>query len=147
MLAMLLPPFKEVILTKNLQQQISDAAKSSYPIEACGVLFGHIDNEKAIVQEVVETENSANDPTVRFYINPKLLYEALTSAEEQGLEFLGIFHSHPARPNPSSWDLKYMKLHQNVWIIVPYLSKAKKPEMKAFQWYNDKLAEVQITIV
>ncbi|MFX1519982.1 MAG: Mov34/MPN/PAD-1 family protein [Promethearchaeota archaeon] len=142
-----MPLFKEVILTKNLQQKISDAAKSSYPIEACGVLFGHIDNEKTIVKEVVETENSADNPTTRFYIDPELFYKILTSAEEQGFEFLGIFHSHPARPNPSPWDLEYMKLHQNVWIIIQSFSKAKKPKMKAFQWYNDKLTEVQITII
>ena len=147
MLAMFLPFFKEVVLTKNIQQKMIDAARSSYPIEACGVLFGHIDNEKAIIKDIVETENSADNPTVRFYIDPELFYKILTTAEEQGLEFLGIFHSHPAQPNPSNWDLEYMKLHQNVWIIIQSLNREeKKPKMMAFQWYDEKLFDVKLKI-
>jgi proteasome lid subunit RPN8/RPN11 len=124
-----------------------DEARRSFPLEGCGVLFGHIDNERAIIKEVVETENSAENPSVRFHIDPELFYKILTTAEEQGLEFLGIFHSHPAKPNPSPWDLEYMKLHQNVWIIIQYLNREETiPKMKAFQWYDEQLLDVNLII-
>jgi proteasome lid subunit RPN8/RPN11 len=129
-----------------MRKKMMDAARKNHPTEACGVLCGYIDNEKAIVKKVVETENSADNPSVGFYIDPELFYNILISAEEQGLEFIGIFHSHPARPNPSSWDLEYMKLHQNVWIIIQSEGGGKKTQMKAFQWYNEKLFEVKIII-
>ena len=144
---MFLPLFKEVVLTKNLHRKMLEIARKSYPLEGCGVLFGHIDNNKAIIREVVETENSAENPTVRFYIDPELFYTVLISAEEAGLEFLGIFHSHPAEPNPSPWDLEYMQLHQNVWIIIQVLNREeKKMKMKAFQWYDEKLLDVKVKI-
>ena len=88
MLAMFLPLFKEVILTKNLHKKMLDEARRSSPLEGCGVLFGHIDDDRAIIREVVETENSAENPSVRFYIDPELFYKVLTTAEEQGLEFV-----------------------------------------------------------
>jgi proteasome lid subunit RPN8/RPN11 len=147
MKAMFLPLFKEVILTKNLHRKMLDAARNSYPLEGCGVLFGEIDSHKAVIREVVATENSADNPTVRFYIDPELFYKILISAEESGLEFLGIFHSHPAQPSPSPWDLEYMKLHQNVWIIIQsFNQEEKKPKMKAFQWYEEKLFDVKMKI-
>ena len=147
MLAMFLPLFKEVILTKNLHKKMLDEARRSFPLEGCGVLFGHIDDDRAIIREVFETENSAENPSVRFYIDPELFYKVLTTAEEQGLEFLGIFHSHPAEPNPSPWDLEYMKLHQNVWIIIQTLNREEKnSKMKAFQWYEEQLLDVNLII-
>jgi proteasome lid subunit RPN8/RPN11 len=147
MLAMFLPLFKEVVLTKDLQSKMLEVARNSYPLEGCGVLIGHINNNKAIIRDVIETENSAENPSVRFYIDPELFYTILISAEESGLEFLGIFHSHPAQPNPSPWDLEYMKLHQNVWIIIQSFNREeKKPKMKAFQWYDEKLFDVNLKI-
>lgn len=147
MLAMFLPLFKEVVLTKDLHNKMLEVARNRYPLEGCGVLFGHIDKEKAIIRDVIETENSAKNPSVRFYIDPELFYTILISAEESGLEFLGIFHSHPAQPNPSPWDLEYMKLHQNVWIIIQSFNREeKKPKMKAFQWYDEKVSDVKLKI-
>ncbi len=144
---MFLPLFEEVVLTKNLHRKMLEVARKSYPLEGCGVLFGHIDNNKAIIRDVIETENSAENPTVRFYIDPELFYTILISAEESGLEFLGIFHSHPAQPNPSPWDLEYMQLHQNVWIIIQSLNREeKKMKMKVFQWYDEQLFDVKLKI-
>lgn len=145
---MFVPLFIEVVLTKSLHFKMLEVARKSYPLEGCGVLFGHIENNKAIIRDVVETENSAENPNVRFYIDPELFYKILIAAEASGLEFLGIFHSHPAEPSPSPWDLEYMQLHQNVWIIIQSLNQEeKKMKMKAFQWYDDKLFDVKLTII
>ena len=144
---MCLPLFKEVVLTDDIKQKMINVARRSFPLEGCGVLFGHIDNNKAIITSVIETENSAENPSVRFYIDPELFYTILTNAEEQGLEFLGIFHSHPAEPNPSPWDLEYMKLHQNVWIIIQSFKQDERNlKMKAFQWYEEQLFDVHLKI-
>ncbi len=77
---MCLPLFKEVILTQNLYRKMLEVARNSYPLEGCGVLIGFIDNNKAVIRDVVETENSAENPSVRFYINPELFYKILTNS-------------------------------------------------------------------
>jgi proteasome lid subunit RPN8/RPN11 len=42
---------------------------------------------------------------------------AYRDAESRGLQVIGIFHSHPGKPVPSSTDRKFMGLNPVVWII------------------------------
>ena len=43
-----------------------------------------------------------DESPVTFSIEPAELLHAYNLAENKGLEVIGIFHSHPARPWPSS---------------------------------------------
>ena len=54
----------------------------------------------------------------RFEINPQTVFNAFTEAEKEGLDFIGLFHSHPALATPSSIDIKYMRLWgKSLWLI------------------------------
>ena len=58
-------------------------------------------------------------PTTRFEIDPETVVNALTQAEAEGLEFIGLFHSHPAPAAPSSIDLQIMELWGDVfWLLM-----------------------------
>ncbi len=48
----------------------------------------------AVVERVVPVVNAAKSPT-RFQMGPAQQLHAFQEMEEQGLELLGIFHSHP----------------------------------------------------
>lgn len=52
-----------------------------------------------------------------FSIEPSEVLKAYHEAEEKRLEVVGIFHSHPANPSPSSTDARYMELNPVVWLI------------------------------
>jgi len=46
----------------------------------------------------------------------------LYKAEENGLQLIGFYHSHPAAPRPSPINLDYMKLWpHSIWLIVSSL--------------------------
>lgn len=105
------------VTNKQLAQLKQEAGKV-YPIEACGLLFGKLTLESAIVKRVVVTPNTLKS-SVSFEIDPEVFYDSFMMAKQDGLEFLGFFHSHPASTDPSSVDVRFMKLWDDaVWLIL-----------------------------
>lgn len=70
---------------------------SQLPLEACGLLAG----KGSSVEKVLLVANQAQSP-VRFVMDPIEQLQAFEWIESQGLELLGIFHSHPAGPETVS---------------------------------------------
>jgi proteasome lid subunit RPN8/RPN11 len=77
-----------------------DHVLACMPEEACGILAGR----ERRVERVWSIENVAHSP-VRFRMAPQGQIDALLTMEAQGLELLGIYHSHPSGPpGPSATD-------------------------------------------
>ena len=71
------------------------------PLEACGLLAG----TAGVVSKVIPVANQARS-TVRFRMDPSEQLRAFDWMDANGLELLGIFHSHPAGPDrPSATDV------------------------------------------
>ena len=67
-------------------------AEAIYPKECCGVLLG----SEQQVQEAVPLPNVYDGPQEDFFVmDPKDLIRVDERARKNGLEILGIFHSHP----------------------------------------------------
>ena len=67
------------------------------PLEACGLLAG----KGSSVESVLVVANQAQNP-VRFVMDPIGQLQAFEWIESQGLDLLGIFHSHPTGPETVS---------------------------------------------
>lgn len=67
------------------------------PLEACGLLAGR-DGQ---VEKVLLVRNQAQSP-VRFVMDPYEQLAAFEWIDAQGLELIGIFHSHPDGPMGAS---------------------------------------------
>ena len=63
---------------------------AQFPLEACGLLAG----KDSRVESVLEVTNQAQSPT-RYVMDPVEQLNALEWIDSQGLDLLGIFHSHP----------------------------------------------------
>jgi len=63
------------------------------PLEACGLLAG----KNSLVEKVLLIENQAQS-RVRFRMNPKEQLRAFDWIDTNGLDLIGIFHSHPDGP-------------------------------------------------
>ena len=71
-------------------------AEATYPRECCGVMIGSIEGENKRVTEARAVENVyTGGQEDRYEIAPGDLLEADRSARKQGLDVIGIFHSHP----------------------------------------------------
>jgi proteasome lid subunit RPN8/RPN11 len=67
------------------------------PLEACGLLAGK--NNR--VEKVLLIKNQAKS-CVKFRMEPKEQLEAFKWIDSNGLDLIGIFHSHPAGPETVS---------------------------------------------
>jgi len=109
------------MIVRLTERQISiliEETKDRYPIEACGLLFGDIDEEEATVRRITAIHNTLESRT-EFQLDPEEFLKALSEAEKQNLQHIGFFHSHPAPPRPSATDRTHMKLWPgSIWLIV-----------------------------
>jgi proteasome lid subunit RPN8/RPN11 len=67
------------------------------PIEACGLLAGKQDS----VESVLKVQNADQSP-VRFRMDAQEQYDAFMWMDANGLDLVGIFHSHPTGPETVS---------------------------------------------
>lgn len=93
-------------------------SEQGYPYEVCGVMIGK-DN---LISHFIKCKNLVNEDAIqtewkqdkkldksrlrdRFELDPKDFMKADDWARENGLEILGIYHSHPDHPSrPSETD-------------------------------------------
>ena len=67
------------------------------PLEACGLLAGN----NGQVVKIIPIQNQAQSP-VRFVMDPYEQLQAFEWIDLQGLDLVGIFHSHPGGPETVS---------------------------------------------
>ena len=109
------------------------------PLEACGLLAGRNDR----VKEVIFVRNQAQSPE-RFVMEPYEQLKALDWIESNGLNLLGIFHSHPTGPEtPSPTDIAeaaYEVVHL-IWSL-----QGETWKLRGFWIENRKVFEVSLLI-
>jgi len=88
----------------DMQHMHRDVAQRA-PEEACGLLSGQSEAGVYRVAAVIPTTNELHSP-VRYRIDPQEQIAAFNQIDAQGLELVGIYHSHPAGPSfPSAIDI------------------------------------------
>src|SRR5689334_722695 len=71
-------------------------ARQTFPNECCGVMLGSNSDEQKTVKQAIPTENAyRGSQEDRYEIRPEELLAADREARKNGLEVIGIFHSHP----------------------------------------------------
>jgi proteasome lid subunit RPN8/RPN11 len=121
---------------------LKQEAEKVHPVEACAMLFGNLSHDEAVVEKVEVAPNELQS-AVRFKIDPAKVAAAFTEAEEEGLDFIGLFHSHPAPAAPSPIDLKYMKLWGDaLWLIM----SSTDGNLAAYQLRDDTVKEATLRI-
>lgn len=99
-----------LILSLALLDSIHAHGEAAYPDEGAGLLFGHIQGDRREVLAIWDIPNAREDGARhnRYLITPKDMLRGEQAAECQGLEVIGIFHSHPDHPNrPSEFDREW----------------------------------------
>lgn len=77
-------------------QTMVDHARATFPNECCGVMLGASDGEQKVVKAALPMENAYKGAQEdRYEIRPEDLLRADREARKEGMELIGIFHSHP----------------------------------------------------
>lgn len=98
------------------------------PFEGCGLLLGTPDG---VVRDVVASPNVAESAKV-YEIDPKVLLRTFRRADDEGVEVIGVFHSHThseAYPSPTdvrqapdpSWHYVLISLRDPDTVVRSYL--------------------------
>ena len=115
--------------------------KEDFPHESCSLLLGNIIDNEYRVKVVKRMENIAHSE-IAFNIDPDELMKIYHWASDNGLNVIGIFHSHLAGTNPSSTDLIFMKINPVIWLIY----EVSTSTYKAFLLLQDSLEEIKVKI-
>ena len=114
---------KQVTLVGRVREAASDHAAGTYPFEGCGLLVGHVEEERVRVSRAVPCPNVAapEERTHRFIIDPRAVLNVRRSLRGTSESIVGFYHSHPdAEAKPSRTDMEYIRLWpETVWLIVP----------------------------
>ncbi len=94
-----------VILTQAVDAEIRAHGAAAYPYEGCGLLLGTVENGRNVVTAVCPLPNmwpDEEEKRVRFRIAPEDWRDAELEALAEGVDIVGIFHSHPDHPPVAS---------------------------------------------
>lgn len=91
-------------LTPEARRVIVDEGVRRYPEECCGGLLGREDGprERTVVRAVPVGNEQEENRERRYLVGPREVMRLEDTAEEEGLELLGFFHSHPDHPARAS---------------------------------------------
>ena len=101
-----------ISITSAQLKQLADLSQSALPFESVAFLVG----KESTVTQIVPVRNR-DESQISFSVDPMVLIQTYSNAEQNGLEIIGIFHSHPGPPEPSTIDLRYMEINPVVWLI------------------------------
>ena len=129
---------KTISLSQNQKDILIKHASNGNPNEACALLFGSEKDGLAKINDIYLAQNIGKSP-VSFTISNEELLQAYQLAEKQGLDVVGIYHSHPSsEAYPSSTDEKFMEINPVIWMI-----SGSKNEFRAFV-LESEIKEIQI---
>jgi proteasome lid subunit RPN8/RPN11 len=120
-----------------------EAAQREPGRECCGLLAGR----EGIITQAFPAENVASDPARNYEIAPREIIRLMREFRAAGLQFLGIYHSHPngeIKPSPRDVELAYYS--EEVYFILSPRPDAPKP-VRAFSICDGRAAELAIEIV
>ena len=116
-------------------------AYDGYPLEACGLLVGSGEQVKRFVACTNEAASA------RIYSIPgKELLRTERAADDEGLEIIGVFHSHThSEPYPSPTDVD--QAPDPGWHYVIVSLKREAPETRSYRIADGAISEERVAVI
>jgi proteasome lid subunit RPN8/RPN11 len=128
--------------THYIDEMIAHAHREA-PLECCGVLGGR-DGRVLKLYQATNAEHSR----YRYNIDPQELLRINQECEENGWQFLAIYHSHPdSAAYPSPADVRLAALWPESLYFIVSLLRPENPEVRAFRIRDGEVTEEEIEAV
>jgi proteasome lid subunit RPN8/RPN11 len=131
---------ERIILSSKQYNNLVSLVKNTLPNESCAILVGRTAKRYVHIINSISMRNS-DSSKITFAIDPQQLIETYQTVEKQNMHVVGIFHSHPAEPAPSSMDKKFMEINPVVWVIYSTITHQSRAYI-----FEEKIKEVQMHI-
>jgi proteasome lid subunit RPN8/RPN11 len=126
----------------NLDAMLAHARREPR-VECCGLLAGR----NGTVTRIFAATNAAENPATSYEIAPKEIFECMREMRAEGIEMLGIYHSHPNGKNePSPRDIDQAYYSEAAYFIISPLDGAEKP-VRAFSIRGGRVTELEIQVI
>ena len=133
---------QEIRVRGRIVEEMLRHARSEPRMECCGLLAG-VDG---VITKIFPAKNALASATA-YEVAPQELFPLFRQMREEGLEHLGIYHSHPATENfPSASDIELAGYPYQAYFIISPLPAAPNP-VRAFFIRAGQIEELEITIV
>jgi proteasome lid subunit RPN8/RPN11 len=127
-------------LAEAARQAIAAAAAAGYPHEVCGILLGAEGQATRRITRALPIENTfeAGERHRRYLITPRDLLAAERVAGKEGLDVLGIYHSHPDDAGiPSAFDRDHAAWTGWSYLIIP-VARGQPAAIRAWRLREDR---------
>jgi proteasome lid subunit RPN8/RPN11 len=115
------------------------AAREDAPNECCGIIAG----ESGRAVKLFRAKNAEASP-YRYNVEPKDLFRIYRECEENGWDFLAIYHSHTAsEAYPSATDVRLAFWPEAYYVLVS-LKDASNPVVRAYRILDGEITEEEI---
>jgi proteasome lid subunit RPN8/RPN11 len=127
---------------KEVLTQMAERVLQEPRLECCGLLAG----KDSVITRLFATTNSMASAS-EYAIAPKELFQSMREIRAAGLDFMGIYHSHPNGDNkPSARDVDQAYYPDVAYFILSPRKDTATP-VRAFSIRDGKAAELNVQIV
>ncbi len=114
-------------------------AREEAPNECCGIIAG----QDGHAVKLFRAKNAEASP-YRYSIDPQDLFRIYRECEQNGWEFLVIYHSHTAsEAYPSLTDVRLAFWPETFYVLVSLMSPGE-PAVRAFRIVDDQVSEEEL---
>ncbi len=118
-------------------------ARREPDVECCGLLAGR----DGAITRIFPAANAAETRATSYEIAPKEIFERMREMRAEGIEMLGIYHSHPNGENkPSPRDIAQAYYSEAAYFIISPQADAGKP-VRAFSIQEGRARELEIALI
>ena len=119
-------------------------ARKEAPVEACGLIAGHIAAGDKIIEKVYILTNT-DHAEEHFTLDPREQLAAIKDMRANGLEQLGNWHSHPVSPSrPSDEDKRLAYDSTASYMILSLMNDT--PVLNSFHIENNEVTKEELVI-
>jgi len=129
-----------LLIPSAIFEELLNHLKGEYPNEGCGVLLG----KEGKVDEILKLTNIEKSPD-SFQCDPYEQLAFLNRLDEEDIELLCIYHSHPEGDcYPSEKDIRLAGF--NCYYLIVFLKNLTDPRAGLFSIENGKCREEELVI-
>jgi proteasome lid subunit RPN8/RPN11 len=127
-------------LPQEYIEEMIEHAREDAPNECCGIIAGQ--DGRAV--KLFRATNAEASP-YRYSVDPEDLFRIHRECEENGWEFLAIYHSHTAsEAYPSGTDIRLAFWPESFYVLVS-LTRPDEPAVRAFRIVDGEVQEEELT--
>ncbi len=133
-------PVKTVVLPVRLRQRLAAVAREQAPLEACGVLLGHLKAETPTFLHLAVGPNLAADPFNQFRLPGWFLRRIRTAWCTRPNRLVAVVHSHTEGGRlASDHDLHTMRRRSGLYVIVD-----QEGQIRVWLSHNRRIRQLRI---